>query len=46
MSHNTRIYNILETIWIEWLYIPIYFGRFDSEISDLKKIHTTVNRAL
>ena len=28
-----------ETIWIERLYIPIYFGRFDSEISDMKKIH-------
>ena len=31
-----------ETIWIERLYIPIHFGRFDSEISNLKKIHTSI----
>ena len=29
-----------ETIWIERLKMSIYFGRFDSEMSDLRKTHT------
>ena len=32
-----------KNIWIESLYMTICFGRFDSEISDLKKTHTTVH---
>ena len=32
-----------ETIWIQRLYVPIYFGRFDSEIANLKKIHANVH---
>ena len=39
MSHNTEFTIFWEIIWLERFYIPIYFGWFDSEISDLKKIH-------
>ena len=38
MGHNTGIW---ETIWIGRLSIPICFGRFELEISDLKKIHAS-----
>ena len=44
MSHNMRIYNILGNyLDRKAFYIPIYFGRFDSEISNLKKIHAIMH---